>query len=323
MTVRGRLAPSPTGALHLGNARTFLLAWLSIRAQSGVVVLRIEDLDGPRVKPETRRQLIDDLKWLGLEWDEGPDIGGRFGPYVQTERIANYKRALDRLHVADLLYPCTCSRSDIQNAASAPHAGDEGPRYPGTCRGRVDLRPGAASEDGRFPAWRFRVPDEPIEFIDGFFGPQSINVQREVGDFVVWKQSTTAAYQLAVVIDDAEMEINEVVRGADLLSSTARQHWLRTSLQIPHPTYLHVPLVTGPDGRRLAKRHGDTRVSFFRDAGFSPEQVVGLLAYWSGLREFVEPVRPAELVELFDWRAIPPEPVVTDQETALRDLQGA
>ncbi len=320
MTVRGRLAPSPTGALHLGNVRTFLLAWLSLRAQQGTVVLRIEDLDGPRVKPESTRQLIDDLRWLGFDWDEGPDVGGPCGPYIQSERTVHYLRAFEELRTAGRVYPCVCSRTDIQVAASAPHPGDEGPRYPGTCRGKFVDADDALRQSGRAPAWRVLVPDEELHFIDAFHGPLSMHVQQEVGDFVVYKQSTTSAYQLAVVVDDAAMQITEVVRGADLLSSTPRQILLQQWLGYLSPCYLHLPLVVGPDGRRLAKRHGDTRISSFRDAGIPAELLVGLLAHWSGLSETLEPVMPRDLIEQFDWRAVPANPVVANRESALREM---
>lgn len=333
--IRGRLAPSPTGALHLGNARTFLLAWLSLRAQGGQVVLRIEDLDGPRVKPETVAQLIVDLQWLGLDWDEGP--------YVQTERIALYQAAWERLATAGRIYPCRCSRTDIERAASAPHIGDEGPPYPGTCR-PPEAGPGApgtrltlerpwkvlagAERGERQPAWRFRVPvgeGGVVAFDDGFRGVMAGhavgNVAATSGDFVVWKGSGTAAYQLSVVVDDAEMGITEVVRGDDLLSSTPRQLLLYESLGLAPPRFWHVPLVVGPDGRRLAKRHGDTRISWFRDAGISPERLVGWLAWQSGLGELGESCVPADLITRFGWSKVPRERIVCDREAVCRLLK--
>lgn len=314
--VRGRLAPSPTGALHLGNARTFLLAWLSIRAQGGTVVLRIEDLDGPRVKPETIAAALLDLRWLGLDWDEGPDVGGPVGPYVQTERLARYRQSLDRLIADRMAYPCYCSRKDIERAASAPHAGDEGPVYPGTCRDRLP----AAPIDGRHPSWRFHVPPGNISFDDRLHGRATWNVARDLGDFVIWKGSGSPAYQLAVVVDDADMRIDEVVRGDDLLPSTPRQVLLYQALGLPPPNFTHVPLVIGPDGRRLAKRHGDTRIETFRGRGVTAERLVGLLAHWSGLADRITECHPADLIRRFAWELVPRHPVVCDEHAALKTL---
>lgn len=319
--VRGRLAPSPTGALHLGNARTFLLAWLSLRRQGGTVVLRIEDLDGPRVKAEAAAEAIEDLRWLGLDWDEGPDVGGPFAPYVQTQRPDVYRELLGRLQASGLVYPCTCSRSDIERAASAPHPGEEGPRYPGTCRGRFATAEEAERATGRAPAWRLIVPPGERAFVDGFRGEVRGDVAEQVGDFVVWKGSGAAAYQLAVVADDLAMRIDEVVRGDDLASSTLRQELLYEALSARSPRFWHLPLVIGPDGRRLAKRHGDTRIATFRRAGVPAERLVGLLAFWSGLASAGEACRPVDLIERFDWRATPREPVVCDEATALRELK--
>jgi glutamyl-tRNA synthetase len=317
--MRGRLAPSPTGALHLGNARTFLLAWLSVRAQGGTVVLRIEDLDGPRVKPAATQSVIDDLHWLGLDWDEGPDVGGPYSPYLQTERGLLYDRAFERLRAAGVLYPCICSRKDIERAASAPHPGEEGPRYPGTCRpppllhspelnSSVAVAPGA--EQGMNPgaavaaAWRFITPAQPQCFTDGRHGPQIHDLQATLGDFVVRKANGTPAYQLAVVVDDAAMQITEVVRGDDLLSSTPRQLLIYRTLNWEPPRFYHVPLMIGPDGRRLAKRHGDSRLSIYREAGLSPERLVGQLASSVGLLEPGRECQPRDLITRFDWELV-------------------
>lgn len=303
--IRGRLAPSPTGALHLGNARTFLLGWLSIRVQGGKVVLRIEDLDGPRVKRGATDGAIEDLRWLGLDWDEGPDCGGIHGPYVQTERAALYETGLDNLRAKNLIYPCVCTRSDIDRAASAPHPGEEGPRYPGTCRDRFDSEAVAQAATGRSPALRFRVPPVPVAFEDLYHGSLSVNVSEQVGDFVVRKGNGTAAYQLAVVIDDAAMGITEVVRGDDLIASTPRQLLLYRALDLTSPSFRHVSLVVGPDGLRLAKRHGDTRIATFRQQGIAPERLVGLLAHWCGLAPPGSERMPRELVSSFDWQRVP------------------
>lgn len=321
MAVRGRLAPSPTGALHLGNARTFLLAWLSVRSQGGTLILRVEDLDGPRVKPEATAAMLHDLRWLGLDWDEGPDVGGPFRPYLQTERVALYDAALQRLRTSRLVYPCVCTRSDIQAAASAPHAGEEGPRYLGTCRDRFVDGAEAERQSGRAPAWRLRVPAGSISFDDGVHGLMSIDVDQQVGDFVVQKNSGTAAYQLSVVVDDEAMNVSEVVRGDDLLGSTPRQILLQRFLGYQTPRYYHAPLVIGPDGKRLAKRHGDTRISAFREAGVSSRRLVGLLANWSGLAAENELVAPGDLVSRFDWSLIPHAPIVCDREMAFARLK--
>lgn len=278
---RGRLAPSPTGALHLGNARSFFLAWASIRSRGGTVVLRIEDLDGPRVKQGAEAMAIEDLRWLGFDWDEGPDVGGPLGPYRQSERTALYRTAIDRLLAQGQAYPCVCTRSEIERAASAPHAEDHETRYPGTCRGKYASIEEAERLSGRPAAVRFRVPDGKVAFTDLFKGPCEFDPAADVGDFVIEKVERsgpktglrTAAYQLAVVVDDAAMQIDEVLRGDDLLSSTARQILLQRALGLPSPSYAHVPLVIGPDGKRLAKRHGDTSIQHYRRAGVPAQQV--------------------------------------------------
>ena len=319
--IRGRLAPSPTGALHLGNAKTFLLAWLSVRARGGTVVLRIEDLDGPRVKEGAAERAIEDLRWLGLDWDEGPDCGGECGPYVQTERRIWYDAALERLRAAGLVYPCVCTRSDIERAASAPHPGEEGPRYPGSCRDRFANEAAARTATGRDPALRFRVEPGEVAFDDLFHGRLAIDVAGQVGDFVVRKGSGTAAYQLAVVVDDAAMGITEVVRGDDLLASTPRQLLLFRALGLPPPSFRHIPLVVGPDGLRLAKRHGDTRVATFRELGVRPEKLVGLLAGWSGLVPPGTECLPSDLVASFDWQLVSRERIVCDGAETTRMLR--
>jgi glutamyl-tRNA synthetase len=253
---------------------------------------------------------IDDLRWLGLDWDEGPDCGGPHGPYVQTERSALYETGLQNLRSRGLVYPCVCTRSDIERAASAPHPGEEGPRYPGTCRDRFDSEAAAQAATGRNPALRFRVPPDPIAFDDLNHGTTSVNVSEQVGDFVVRKGNGTAAYQLAVVVDDAAMGITEVVRGDDLLASTPRQLLLYLALDLAPPTFRHVPLVVGPDGLRLAKRHGDTRVATFRQQRIAPERLVGLLANWCGLAPPGSERMPPDLANAFDWQRVPRERIV-------------
>jgi glutamyl-tRNA synthetase len=299
--VVGRLAPSPTGAQHVGNARTYLIAWLSARSRQGRVVLRIEDIDSPRVKPGAAEQALADLRWLGLNWDEGP--------IVQTERLPVYRAALARLQEQELVYPCTCTRSDVERAASAPHAEHEGPVYPGTCAARrVE---DSAALGGRPCCWRFRLPPRIPVFLDGVRGPVSIDLRAVGGDFVVWKaprfpgEPGTPAYQLAVVADDAAQGVTEVVRGDDLIPSTPRQILLYEALGLRPPAFSHVGLVVGPDGRRLAKRHGDTRLSSLRQAGVRPEALLGLLAWSCGWIGRGESVTVRDLLPLFRLETIP------------------
>lgn len=305
---RGRYAPSPTGPLHLGNARTALLAWLAARAAGSAFVLRVEDLDGPRVRAGMEGRILDELRWLGLDWDEGPDVGGGLGPYRQSERREAYDSALSRLQDAGLAYPCFCSRAEIAAASEAPHGpGDEGPRYPGTCR---DLSPREVAARGarRPPSWRFRVPEGPVRFEDGVHGERAFDVASEVGDFVVARADGVPAYQLAVVVDDAAMAIEEVVRGDDLLPSTARQILLYRALGLAVPAFAHVPLVLGEDGARLAKRHGAVSLGELRERGADPRAVVGLLAALSGLGAGA-PVSPRELAPGFALGRVPRGPV--------------
>jgi glutamyl-tRNA synthetase len=303
ITCRGRLAPSPTGAQHVGNARTYLLAWLAARARGGQVVLRMEDIDSPRVKQGAAEQAVDDLRWLGLEWDEGLDVGGPHGPYVQTERVELYRAALERLKAAERVYPCTCTRSDVEAAASAPHVGQEGPRYPGTCARR---NVADASKFGAV-AWRMRASDVLREMDDLVRGTQRCNVANELGDFVVAKADASPSYQLAVVVDDFAMGITDVLRGDDLLPSAFRQVEVYEFFGWQPPRFAHVPLVVGPDGRRLAKRHGDTRLATLRSEGVTAERLVGLLAWSCGLIDRREAVEARELVAGFSLSKLPRE----------------
>jgi glutamyl-tRNA synthetase len=306
--VVGRLAPSPTGAQHIGNARTYLLAWLSVRARGGRLILRMEDIDSPRVKPGAAEQALDDLRWLGLDWDAGP--------VVQSERIEHYEAALARLRAAERIYPCTCTRSDVSAAASAPHVGQEGPMYPGTCAHRR-----AADADTLTSpyCWRFRATDAPRELIDRCAGRQNVNVARELGDFVVAKADGSPAYQLAVVTDDIAMGVTEVLRGDDLLPSAFRQLELYAFFGAAPPAFAHVPLVVGDDGRRLAKRHGDTRLALLREAGVPPERLVGLLAWSCGWQATPAPVVAREILPHFRLETLPRRPFVFTA-AMLRDL---
>jgi glutamyl-tRNA synthetase len=299
--VVGRLAPSPTGAQHVGNARTYLIAWLSARAQGGRVVVRIEDIDSPRVKTGALEQALDDLHWLGLDWDDGP--------IVQTERLALYESALERLKARELVYPCTCTRGDIERAASAPHADHEGPIYPGTCAHR------RAADGDRLEqpfAWRCRAQGQPEEFDDLYRGRTIVDSATLGGDFVVWKSAGTPAYQLAVVVDDAAQGVTEVIRGDDLVPSTPRQLLLYRALGLTPPRFGQVPLVVGPDGRRLAKRHGDTRLSALRQAGVKAEALLGLLAWSCGWLGQLEPIDARSLIASFRLDSIPRQPFVLD-----------
>ena len=298
-----RLAPSPTGALHLGNARTFLVTWLMARRRGWRVALRVEDLDGPRVRPGSAAAAVDDLRWLGLDWDDGPLLQSKSGP----AHAAAVRQLLD----AGLAYPCACTRREVDAAASAPHADDGATVYPGTCRGRFATVEEATTATGRPPAIRFRVPAGPVAWDDAVAGPQRYDdVAAQLGDFVIAKADGTAAYQLAVVVDDAAAGVTHVVRGDDLLDSTPRQMLLYRALGLTGstPTYAHLPLVVGPDGRRLAKRHGDSRVGFYRDRGVTAGRVRQLLARWCGLD--VGDATPIEsLVDQFDLARLPRGPI--------------
>jgi glutamyl-tRNA synthetase len=260
----------------------------------------MEDIDSPRIKSGAAAQACDDLRWLGLDWDEGP--------VIQTERLGLYEAALRKLQDQEKVYPCTCTRSDIEHAAAAPHLEHEGPAYPGTCAGRRVAD--ALNLADRPFAWRFRLGDSSPSFIDGFCGLTEIDLRREGGDFVVWKSAGTPAYQLAVAVDDAAQQVTEVVRGDDLIPSTPRQLLIYEALRLAPPRFVHVPLVVGPDGRRLAKRHGDTRLSALRSAGVKPEALLGLLAWSCGWLTKMEPLTVSELLPLFCLKSIPWQPFV-------------
>ncbi|MBI2683182.1 MAG: tRNA glutamyl-Q(34) synthetase GluQRS [Acidobacteriales bacterium] len=272
---RGRLAPSPTGLLHLGHARTFWTAQEWARAFGGALVLRNEDIDRERSKPEFVAAMYEDLRWIGLDWQEGPDVGGPFAPYSQSERYDLYSAAWKQLLSRGAIYPCRCSRKDLAQSASAPHDDEDGPIYPGTCRPMPGEHIQAASPKGM--NWRFRVPDgEAISFVDAALGAQAFVAGRDFGDFVVWRRDDVPAYQLAVVVDDAAMRITEVVRGADLLRSTARQLLLYRALGLTPPAFYHCPLLLDEHGVRLAKRHDALSIRTMRENGATPCEVRGI-----------------------------------------------
>jgi glutamyl-tRNA synthetase len=269
---RGRLAPSPTGFLHLGHARTFWIAQQRARAAGGQLILRNEDLDRSRARSAFVTAFIEDLQWFGFTWDEGPDIGGLHAPYSQSDRIELYRAAFFRLRNAGSLYPCTCSRQDVLRALQAPHQGEEEPVYPGTCR----LKSIHEIPSGARVNWRFRVPDgSAVQFHDLSYGPQSFTAGRDFGDFVVWRHDDLPSYQLACVADDHDMRITEVVRGADLLLSTARQLLLYETLNYEPPQFYHCDLMRDEYGECLAKRHDALSLRTLRRNGAAPEMLRG------------------------------------------------
>lgn len=295
---RGRLAPSPTGYLHIGHARTFRAAYERARDAGGTLALRMEDLDPERSRAVYADAALEDLRWLGIAWQEGPDVGGPFAPYAQSQRHALYRAAWQKLLDGGFLYPCHCSRKDLAAALSAPHEGagpldpDDEPVYPGTCRALHAAgagRSGSANQDASNANWRFRVPDgEAIEFVDANLGPQRFIAGKDFGDFVVQRRDSNAgsprtgpspwggvaSYQLACVVDDAAMQITEVVRGADLLKSTARQILLNRALGYGDPAWFHCNLVVDEQGQRLAKRHDALSIRTLRERGLSPAEVL-------------------------------------------------
>ncbi len=268
--IRGRLAPSPTGYLHLGHARTFWVAHRRIRSSEGQLVFRNEDLDYQRCKPEYVQAMYEDLRWLGLDWEEGPDVGGPCAPYSQSERREFYLKAWRRLRDTGLIYPCTCTRKDLDRALQAPHEDDaDEVRYPGTCRAKATSASQWDSPAGA--SWRLRVPDnEVIAFDDLCFGRQQFTAGRDFSDFLIWRRDDIQAYQLAVVVDDAQMQITEVIRGADLLKSTARQLLLIRALGYAAPQYFHCPLMRDENHVRLAKRHDALSLRTLRAQGVDP-----------------------------------------------------
>lgn len=306
MTPVGRFAPSPSGRIHLGNILCCLLAWLSVRQKDGRVLLRIEDLDTARCPRRYSRQMLEDLHWLGLDWDEGPEAGGPQESYYQSERTAVYEAALRRLEQQGLVYPCFCTRAEL-HAASAPHREDGQVLYAGTCR---DLTKEQAAEKQklRAPALRLRVPEEDWSFTDGHMGFYQENLARDCGDFLLRRSDGMFAYQLAVVVDDAAMGVTEVVRGADLLDSTPRQLYLYRLLGLKAPEFVHFPLLLTSDGRRLSKRNADVGLEDLRPR-FSAAEILGRLAFLAGFNPSGEPKTARELLADFDWNRVPREDI--------------
>ena len=298
----GRFAPSPSGRMHLGNIFCALLAWLSARAQNGSMLLRIEDLDTSRCTEEKARLLMDDLLWLGLDWDSGAFPGKAPDEFYQSRRSGIYKEFFEKLSAQNLIYPCFCSRAEL-HAASAPHLSDGRVVYAGTCR---DLTPEQVAEKRRkrAPATRVRVPERTITFTDGVYGEYTEMLTEECGDFIIRRSDGVFAYQLAVVVDDGLSGATEVVRGHDLIGSTPRQIWLYELFGFTPPKFIHIPLLCDHDGRRLSKRDEDLDLGLLREK-FTPEQVIGALACAAGLTDTAEPVAAKELVKAFSWEKIP------------------
>lgn len=304
-SMRGRFAPSPTGYIHLGNVWSAFLAWLQVRQAGGTLVLRIEDIDEQRSKAVYTKALMEDLSWLGLDWDEGPDVGGPYGPYVQQERYDRYDEALDVLREKGLLYPCYCSRTRLQ-AIGAPHAGEH-TVYDGHCYGLSEAERRRMTKK---PSWRIHVPDKTIYFTDGVYGKQAGNLPHGCGDFVVRRADDMYAYQLAVSVDDGSMAITHVLRGEDLLSSTAQQIWLMKILGYEAPHYTHVPMLIDGDGNRLSKRQKGITVRALRQDGVDAETILSHLAYAGGLVPERRRYSRAELVALCDFKKMHTEPIV-------------
>ncbi len=306
MPTVGRFAPSPSGRIHLGNILCCLLAWLSARQKGGRVVLRIEDLDTARCPARYCNQMLADLTWLGLDWDEGPLTGGPQAPYCQSQRTALYQAALKTLESQNLVYPCFCTRAGL-HAASAPHRSDGQIIYAGTCR---SLTPAQIQERARTrsPGLRLRVPPENWRFTDGHMGTYQENLSQDCGDFLLRRSDGTFAYQLAVVVDDAAMGVTEVVRGADLLSSTPRQLFLYHLLGLTPPEFYHFPLLLAPDGRRLSKRNADAGLDSLQSR-MTPPEILGNLAYLAGFNPSARPRTAVDLLPDFRWDLVPKEDI--------------
>ncbi|MCQ2186118.1 MAG: tRNA glutamyl-Q(34) synthetase GluQRS [Bacteroidales bacterium] len=309
--MKGRFAPSPTGRMHLGNVFSALLSYASIKSKGGSWILRIEDLDPGRSRPEYSRQIEEDLLWLGLEWDEG---GMDNSDFCQSRRSGIYDHYFKLLQEQSMVYPCWCSRADLL-AASAPHQSDGRVVYPGSCRpgfaneAELEIRRQQALSNGRKPAWRIICPDKNVTVKDIHYGPVSMNLASDCGDFIIKRADGTAAYQLAVVVDDALMGVTEVVRGNDLLPSSPQQAWLHESLGFTAPDFAHLPLLCAADGRRLCKRDRDMDMGELRRR-YSPQQLLGLLANLAGLQPTADAIKLKDLVRSFDWNKVPLENII-------------
>ncbi len=317
--IRGRLAPSPTGLLHLGNAWAFLLAWLGARSRGGKVILRLEDIDPQRAKPHFAEQLMRDLRWLGLDWDEGPDVGGPGAPYQQSARTGYYAAALESLLARGLAYPCYCTRKELKDLAGAPQAGDEtAPRYPGTCRNLSPEARAAREAEGRRAAIRLRFGPASLGecnirgIRDLILGP--VDLPPEDDDFALRRSDGVYAYQLAVVLDDIAMGVNQVARGRDILDSTGRQLFLYRLFAAAAPAYAHLPLILDHQGFRLAKRHNSLALASLRESGLGPEKVIGWLAAMGGMLKEFRPVSAGDLVREFSFAEVRRENIILPED---------
>jgi len=319
--MRGRFAPTPSGELHLGGARTALCAWLQARAAGGAFVMRVEDLDRPRAVPGAELRILEDLRWLGLDWDEGPEVGGPYAPYRQADRLPLYDAAVARLLAEGKAFECFCSRKEVQAASQAPHGpADDGPRYPGTCRA-LSRAEADDRRNTRLPSIRLRMEPGVYRWLDGVQGERHDDPAASVGDFVLRRADGIPAYQLAVVVDDGAMAITDVLRGDDLTSSTARQLALFAALDLAPPRFAHVPLLLGPDGARLSKRHGAIGVRIYAERGVSPERMVGLLAWSLGLAKPDAALHPRELIASFSLATIAAAPPASNLTALLGALK--
>ena len=310
MAVCGRFAPTPSGRIHLGNILCAMLSWLSVRSVGGKYILRIEDLDAMRCPRSLADLIEDDLHWFGIDWDEGGSVGG--DAWYQSTRTAIYDTCFEKLQQKGLIYPCFCSRAQL-HAAQAPHRSDGTYVYAGTCR---NLTPEQIAEKSkrRPPAARVRVPNRVVSFVDGCQGEYTENLAHDCGDFIIRRSDGVYGYQLAVVVDDAEMGVTEVVRGRDLLESTPRQLYLYEQLGLQAPKFYHMPLLTAPDGRRLSKRDGDLDLGILRERFGRPEPIVGMMAKAIGLRPTAQPTPLKDLIADFSWDKIPKEDVPLPKE---------
>lgn len=311
-TVVGRFAPTPSGFLHLGNVFCTLLAWLYAKSRDGKIVLRIEDLDSGRCSIAKSDALARDLEWLGITWDEGAYVSEKHADFFQSKRFDIYKFYFDMLSEKDIIYPCFCSRSEL-HAVNAPHLSDGRYIYPGTCR-KLSVSEREIKMQSRKPSYRLNVVNKDISFMDGNYGEMTYNLSEESGDFIIRRSDGVYAYQLAVVIDDALMHVNQVVRGADLLSSTAMQLYLYELLGLPTPSFTHIPLLVAPDGRRLAKRDGAMEIRVLRDKLKQPEIIIGWLAFLAGQVDKFEPIKVKELLSIFNPNKIPKENIIVPSE---------